>query len=389
MRRVILAAWCCASATLVSMPGSVQAGRGDILIGMDSKTFFDPEGMRFGPGGHDILGILDVTNPGHPALRASLPLTNSVLGPPTNLQITPDGRLGLLANSVLTTESGGKWTTVPDDKLYVIDLAAEPKLADTLTVGKQPSGLAIAHDGSFALIANRAGKSVSVLRISDGAVRVGNEVPIGDEVAAVAILPDGKRAFVAKNTVNKVGVLSIEGEKIIYDKTLDIPMGGFNVYNLDTTPDGRYVLAANTGLVAGHADTITVIDAVAKPPRAVNHVSVGDGPEGFAISPDGKWAVTPLLLGSSAKHADWSYHRDGSTVLLDLANPEAPRIVNALPAGAVPEGIAFSPDSQYVYVGNYVDKNLQVYHIEGGKLTDTGVKLALQGEPASIRGPAR
>ncbi len=62
---------------------------------------------------------------------------------------------------------------------------------------------------------------------------------------------------------------------------------------------------------------------------------------------------------------------------------------STLPAGAIPEGIAFSPDSQYVYVGNYQDKNVQVYRIENGKLTDTGVKLALPGQPASIRGVAR
>ena len=76
-------------------------------------------------------------------------------------------------------------------------------------------------------------------------------------------------------------------------------------------------------------------------------------------------------------------------MLLDLGKPEQPVVVNAAPSGGVPEGIAWSPDSQYLYVGNYTDNNLQVYRVVDGKLTDTGVKLALGGQPASVRGVAR
>jgi DNA-binding beta-propeller fold protein YncE len=373
---------------LAALPA--QGGQKDVLIGLDEKTFFEAEGPRFGPGGKDSLLVLDVTDPARPRVRASLPLANSVLGPPTNLQITPDGRLGLLASSVVTSQSGDKWTTAPDDKLYVVDLTADrPKLADTVTIGKQPSGLAISHDGKLALVANRAGKSVSVLSIEGGTVRAKEEIPLNDEVAAVLIMPDGKHAFAAKNMANKVAVLSIDGQKITYDKALDIPMGGHAVYNLDTTPDGHYVLAANMGIGSGHASTISVIDAAADPPRAVYHVSVGDGPEGLAVSPDGKWAVTALVLGSAAKHSEWGYHRDGRVLLLDLSKPAEPRVAADLPGGAVPEGLAFSPDGQYVYVGNYIDKNVQIYRVENGKLTDTGAKLALPGQPASMRGPAR
>ena len=121
---------------------------------------------------------------------------NSLLGPPTNLQITPDGRLGLVANSVVSVQDGAAWKAVPDDKLYVIDLSATPpKLIDTVTVAKQPSGLAISHKGDLVLVANRAGKSVSVLTIEGTSVKVAAEIPMGNEVAAVAITPDGKRGF--------------------------------------------------------------------------------------------------------------------------------------------------------------------------------------------------
>src|SRR5689334_8065520 len=112
-----LALVCFAAITIAAR--ITEAGTNDILIGIDEKTFFEADGMRFGPGGKDSVAVMDATDPAHPKIRASLPLTNSVLGPPTNLQVTPDGRLGLVANSVTTTEAGGKWTTAPDNKLYV------------------------------------------------------------------------------------------------------------------------------------------------------------------------------------------------------------------------------------------------------------------------------
>jgi hypothetical protein len=143
LHRTLLAA-CLAAAPFTAVTSMAWAGPHDILIGLDEKITYDANGQVNGPPGKDALVVMDVTNPAHPKIRASLPLMNSLLGPPTNLQITPDGKLGLLANSVVMNQDGGVWKIAPDDKLFVVDLNANPpKLADTLTVGKQPSGLAI------------------------------------------------------------------------------------------------------------------------------------------------------------------------------------------------------------------------------------------------------
>ena len=37
-------------------------------------------------------------------------------------------------------------------------------------------------------------------------------------------------------------------------------------------------------------------------------------------------------------------------------------------------------------VGNYIDRNLSILKVDGTKITDTGQKLALPGQPASMRG---
>jgi DNA-binding beta-propeller fold protein YncE len=361
----------------------------DILIGLDEKVTYDANGQVNGAPGKDAVLIMDVSNPAKPRIRASLSLMNSLLGPPTNLQITPDGKLGLVANSVVMNQDGTAWKTAPDNKLFVIDMNANPpKLADTVTVGMQPSGMAISRNGDLALIANRAGKSVSVLSIQNGAVKSLGDIPMEQEAAAVVISPDGKRAFVCLNLVHKIAVLAIDGQKVTYDKSLDIP-SAVNPYNIDITADGKYVIASNTGAQKNNGDAEVVIEATGAHPHVVDIMSPGNGPEGFAISPNGKWAAAPLLLGSGAKDSDWFKTKGGELVVMSIGPGGKLTVTGKVPLGVLPEGIAYSPNSDYIYVGNYVDKDLQVFRVNNGKPVQVGPDMKLPGQPASMRGLAR
>lgn len=380
MRRVLVMA--------AAAPFLTAAGPSQLLIGIDGKTFFEATAVRNGPGGQDLVAVLDISDPAHPQVTAQLPLPNTVFGPPTNLQITPDGTLGLVANSISTAEKDGAWAAAPDDTLHVLDMTAKPpKLVETIKVGRQPSGLCIGPDGHIALVANRAGKSVSLLRIDGTSVKQVAEVALPDQAAAVAIAPDGKRAFVAMNLAGTVGVLAIDGDRVSYDKKNDIPTGP-GVYNLDVTPDGRTVVTANTATDGnGSLTTLALIDAGGANPHVVGFTAVGQGPEGLAISPDGKWVAVPLLNGSSALHAAPGYHPHGVLEVFAL-NGQALTLAGEADLGAIPEGVAWSPDSQWLYVGNYNDKTLQIVHMEGGKPVDART-VPLPGQPASLRGTAR
>jgi DNA-binding beta-propeller fold protein YncE len=366
--------------------GTAQAGPNDILIGLDAKVTNSPDGAVNGPPGKDEVLVMDVSTPAKPVIRARLPMMNSMRGPPTNLQITPDGKLGLVANSVLHTPDAKGFTVSPDERLFVIDLTAvPPKLADTVTVGKQPSGLAISRKGDLALVANRFGKSISVLSIAGGKVSVIGEVPVEQEASAVAITPDGKRAFICLNLANRIGVLTINGQKISYDKAMDIPVA-FNPYNVDVTPNGKFVIVSTTDAKKNNGDTMAVIDATGPHPHTVAVMTPGTGPEGFAISPDGKFVAAALLLGSDAKQSDWFKTKGGELVLMSLDQNSGEMTVKSRAAlGGLPEGIAFSPKSDFIYVGNYFDADLQVFRIQGGNLKAAGPNIKLGGQPASMR----
>jgi len=311
---------------------------------------------------------------------------NSVFGPPVNLAITPDESLALVANSMDWVQDGGAWKGAPANDVYVIDLKANPPaVIATVKVGKQPSGMAINRAGNLALVANRADNSVAVLSIRGNEVALIDTVPIGEQVSAVAFTPDGKRALASKNVNNKTAVLQVEGEKVTYTK-YDMLVGLFP-YNLGITPNGKLALTANngnSGSADGNVDTVGVIDLELTPPRLIDQVVVGDGPEGFAISPTGKIAAAILLRGSNASRSTFFYHRNGSVAVLKLDGNKVRKIAE-LEVGGLPEGAVFSPDGKYLYVGNYMDDDISILKVNGSKVSNTGKRFKLPGHPASMR----
>jgi len=351
---------------------------------LDETSSFGDAGQTYRQPGNDSLLILDTSNPAHPTFSTPIPMSNSVYGPPVNLQITPDGSLGLVASSVLPVQKDGKWVAGPDNKLHVIDLTTMRKLED-VTVGDQPHGVAIRHDGKLVLIANRLSKDVNVLSIDGKSVKAIATVPVGDAAVAAAITPDGKRAFVVKNGTGRVAVLTLDGDKVSYDSTMDIPTGA-NPYNLALTPDGALGFVVNNG-VRGNNASLTVFDARGPHPRVVDTLAIGDGPEGFAMAPDGKSAVVLLLHGSTSGPSEWPYHPNGGAVMIAIDNGKARVLPGEVKLGSVPEGVAYSRDSKYVYVGDFTDKRLHVIKVSAKGLSETGT-MTLPGHPASLRGPA-
>ena len=360
-----------------------------MVVGVDNKVIWDDNGkLQLLPPGKDSVTIVDIgSDPANPRIVANLPLMNSIFGPPTNLAITPNGQLALVANSMDWVQDGGNWKPSPDNKLYVIDLTTNPPTRiDTVTVGKQPSGMSINRAGDLALIANRADNSISVLAIQGKQVRLVDTVVIGEHVAHVAFTPDGKRALAGKFPGHKVALLEVDGQKVTYTKR-DLAVGLWP-YNLDVTPDGKLALTAdngNNGGSDGNVDTVSVIDLEAQPARVIDKVVVGDAPEGFAISPTGKLAVAVLLRGSNNAKTDWFYHRNGSVVVLRIDGKKVTK-VGEVEVRGLPEGAVFSPDGRWLYVGNFLDSDISVLRVDGDTVTNTGTLVKLPGKPASMRG---
>jgi DNA-binding beta-propeller fold protein YncE len=357
-----------------------------MIVGLDEKVLWDDDGKTvLSPPGKDQVLIVDLADPENPKIAASLPLENSVVGPPVNVDIDPTGSVALVANSIDVVKDGGALKQVPDNKIFVIDLKANPpKLAATITGGKQPSGLNFSPSGKMALVANRGDNSVSVLSVNGTDVKITDTISFPDSVAHVMFTPDGKRALAVRFPAHKVSVLDIAGDKVTYNK-VDLPTGQWP-YNVVVTPNGKIALTSDNGGAGssdGSVDTTSVIDLEANPPRIIDRVVVGDGPEGLAMSPKGDLAVAAILRGSNMKKA-FFYQKNGSLSILKIDGKKVTKTQD-IEVGGLPEAVAFTPDGKYLLAGNYLDQDFSILKVNGGKVTDTGKRFKVPGHPASAR----
>jgi DNA-binding beta-propeller fold protein YncE len=357
-----------------------------MIVGIDEKASWDDDGKTIlSPAGKDSVLIVDLASPESPKILATLPLKNSVVGPPVNVDIDPTGSVALVADSVDVIRDGEALKQVPDNKIYVIDLkATPPKLAATITGGKQPSGLNISPSGKMALVANRGDNSISVLSINGTDVKITDTIAMPDSVAHVMFTPDGKRALAVRFPAHKVSVLDIAGDKVSYNK-IDLPTGQWP-YNVAVTPNGKIALTSDNGASGssdGNIDTSSVIDLEASPPRIIDRVVVGDGPEGLAMSPKGDLAVTVILRGSNMKNAFY-YQKNGSVSVLKIDGKKVTKTQD-IEVGGLPEAAQFTPDGKYILVGNFLSQDFSILKVDGAKVTDTGKRFKVPGHPASAR----
>ncbi len=390
-----------AAGALLMSAGAASAQM--LISGNDEKVWFDETGKTVNqPPGKDTVSIIDIHDPTKPRILANLPLMNTIVGPPVNLAITPDQHLALVANSLDWVRDGEGWKGVPDNKIYVIDLTASPPAQiATVEAGKQPSGMAINRAGTLALVANLADDSVGVLSIDGKNVKLVGTLSVATQPtptvatppparpSAVAITPDGKRALVVKSGANRVGLLDIDGQKVSYaqvdGKNYDMA-SGLTPLNVQITPDGKLAIVNNIGGGQdGQVDTVGVIDLEASPPRVIDQVVVGDGPEGLAMSPAGGHAASLILNGTGGTPKTAFYRHEKSYVALLKIDGKSVRKVAQADVGGLAEGIAFSPDGRYLYVGNFVDSDIDILRLEGDALTKVA-SFPLPGHPASMRG---
>ena len=165
----------------------------------------------------------------------------------------------------------------------------------------------------MALVANRADNSVSVLSVNGTDVKITDTVSLPDSVAHVDVHARRQARARGAFPAHKVSVLDIAGGKVTYSK-IDLPTGQWP-YNAVVTPNGKIALTSdngNAGSSDGSVDTTSVIDLEANPPRIIDRVVVGDGPEGLAMQPERRPRRGRILRGSNMKKA-FFYQENGTS----------------------------------------------------------------------------
>ena len=357
-----------------------------VLSGNENKVDLTTGAIRVIPTtGPDSISILNfATFP--PRVEHIENVSNTVIGPPSNIALTPDRSLALIADSVKVDPTDPtKW--VPNSFVHILDLEANPpKVIAQVQTGKQPSGLSIARDGRFALVANRADGSITLLRIAGKEVSAVETVRIcqpEESVCDVAISPDGRLVLVSAQKGGYLTVLRFENGRLTLTGQKISAYG--QPYRCVITPDGELGLTAGTGFGNGvDQDAITVVDLRAKPMRSIQHITIGSVPESIEVSLDGKLLAAVVMNGSSLPPNDSSHTDRGGLEILARRGRGFEKI-QSLPVGAIPEGVAFTADGRYLVVQCHPSRELWLFRVEGERVSDTGQRIKVPGHPSSLR----
>ena len=351
----------------------------------------------------DTVTVIDLrTTP--PKVLAELNVPNSVVGPPTNVAISPKEDIALVSSNMMIDPADAT-KQIPDDKVTVIDLTplkpslvgrlktavgvkgspAAPVVLTTLQAGKGPAGIAINKAGTLALVANRAEGTVSVFTIDGKTVDAGRQ---GDHrrsansgPSGVVFAPDGKTALVTRDGDSRIAVLSIDGSKV--EATKREIAAGLRPYGIDIAAKGEVAVVANIGIGGGDADTISVIDLKVDPPRVVNTYTVGQTPEGIKMSPDGKFVAVTVMNGSNKPLSSPFFNANGQLQVWARNGTQLTKS-GELAIGKWCQGIAWSSNSKTLLVQCMVEEE-----ITRGALLGAGRPVLAEGRHHQDQGRTR
>ena len=258
------------------------------------------------------LQIIDITDP-------AAPVTTNVPTTGTFVSVAVDG------NTVYVADSDGG--------LVVIDVTDPANPTETGTLTTTGTAVSVAVDGSTVYVADSNGGLV-VIDVTDPA----NPIETGtiDTDDAVGVAVDGTTAYVADGA-GGLQWIDLSTESVIGDTEFS---GSANASTL--SPDG------NTAYVAGGAAGLRIID-VTDPtePSIINTVPPYSNDFSTSGLPPSVESVTLSPDGNTAFVAD----RDSGLVIIDVTDPTAPSIINAVPPAISRSwDVTLSADGNTAYV---------------------------------------
>lgn len=335
----------------------------------------------------DTVNIIDL-GASPPKVIGEVKAPASVVGPPQSVAVSRDESLALVTGAFKVDPADPK-KAVPDNKLSVIDLKVKPPaVIATLEAGLGAAGVSINNAGTLALVANRSEGTVSIFTVAGNKLTPAGKIQLGDPKSGpshVAFTPDGKSALVTRDGDHRVSILSVDGNKVEDSKKFMV--GGVRPYSLEISAKGDVAVFTNQGGGQGDIDVINVVDLKAKPPRIVDTISVGQTPEGVAMSGDGAYAAVTVMNGSNRPKDHPAFNDYGLLVVFSIKGTTLTKVAQAK-VGHWCQGAAFSKNNKTVVIQCMVEKNLQAFSFDGRNLKPAGT-VALSGGGAGLRTAAR
>lgn len=219
-----------------------------------------------------------------------------------------------------------------DNTVMYVDVDRKA-VVKTVPVDKNPHEVVISPDGSLAYVTNSGGNTLSVLdnRTMQEINRI--EHPDFHFPHGLAITKDGKRLLLASTRSGKFFIFSLPELAVKQVFTT----GQDSVHMVTLTPDERFAYIANI-----RSNTITLFDMEKE--EVLEHIPVGNGPEGLAVHPNG----TDLYVANQ---------NDNNVCVMNVTDHE---VLHWMKLGTLPIRLVFSPDGHYAFVPNRESGDLSI-----------------------------
>ena len=202
----------------------------------------------------------------------------------------------------------------------------------TITVGGNPSGIALWQAGHRLYVINNAGLSISVISISP--ILNGSQViasisdPAFHHMGDAVVTQDGSSLYVATDT-NAISVISTTANTVL--QTITDP--GFN-YPAHLIADvyGRYIFVSE-----GAGNAVSIISTTTN--TVIQTIGVGVSPNGMAQTSDGKW----LFVVNSGSDSITVINVDSLAIVRTVTDPGFDN----------PQRIILDPNCAHAYISEY------------------------------------
>ena len=339
--------------------------------------------------GRDALSVIPLGEHVRDLQAYEVEASNSVAGPPVAVTVTPDGRYALVIETWGQRPEGVDEAQVfgdlsHGDRLQVFDLAdpTRPTLVQDAVLAERPDSISINSDGSLIAVsfhpAGAGGETpLAIIPFSNG--QIGDpvyptvpNVSLEERIIHAEWHPSQNILALVNESAAEVSFVQVtpQGNDWELQAWGNVVQAEKAPYMARFTPDGRYLLtnalywgadvegrwseAPRGSLVSIRLKAGTQADG--SPRHAlVSRSMTGVSPEGLAISPNGQFVVTTNLERSYLPYDDERITWFSSLSLITL-NPETGQLRHVADYpydGILPEAATFDASSQYVAVVNY------------------------------------
>ena len=307
----------------------------------NSSTFLQANSLlptisAFGSAGSSLIadsslaGVMYVQNSNSNSIAVVDLATNSILrnitvdGTPHNIKLSKDQ----LTLYILTSDRDS-------GTIFMLNTTSN-ELMKEIPVEVSIQDIAIFNDTIYA--SDVLGGKIRVMNLNGALI---DEIDVGSRPQYMEVRPDGQVLYVTK-LGGPISVVDLEQKIVIKE------IGSESIpHRLSFTNEGAILFAVNV-----ESDTLSVIDALKH--EVIKTIPVGDSPGYVELNPDQTLVYVTNMESNTVSIVD------------------ADKVVNEIPVGNGPYGIAFSADGgDLAYVSNTRGDDISVINTTSGNLTDT------------------